>query len=100
MTSGFGDLAPWGGVGKLSTVNLSGLFMFHGILRAFLTTLFVMISLCLWRTGYAYGDWAALALLPLAIVLVGKVLRRAASEAHADPARLRRAYDLAWNRGV
>ncbi|HNO63241.1 MAG TPA: NB-ARC domain-containing protein [Thauera aminoaromatica] len=31
--------------------------------------------------------------LPLAIVLVGKVLRRAASEAHADPARLRRAYD-------
>lgn len=69
MTSGFGDLAPWGGVGKLSTVNLSGLFMFHGILRAFLTTLFVMISLCLWRTGYAYGDWAALALLPLAIML-------------------------------
>jgi len=43
--------------------------MFYGILRAFLATSFVMVSLYFWRTAYAYGDWAAITLLPLSAVL-------------------------------
>lgn len=43
--------------------------MFYGILRAFIATFFVMMSLYLWRTAYAYGDWGAITLLPLSAVL-------------------------------
>tara|TARA_R110000787_G_scaffold136062_7_gene248466 strand:+ start:743 stop:1507 length:765 start_codon:yes stop_codon:yes gene_type:complete len=43
--------------------------MFYGFLRAFIATCFVMISLYLWRSAYAYCDWGALALLPLSVVL-------------------------------
>ena len=46
-----------------------GLSMFYGISRAVLTACFVMISLYLWRGAYAFGDWAVIALLPLAVAL-------------------------------
>ena len=43
--------------------------MSYGILRAFMATGFVMMSLYSWRTAYVHGDWGAITLLPLSAVL-------------------------------
>lgn len=43
--------------------------MFYGILRAIMATSFIMMSLYLWRTTYLQGDWGAITLLPLSIML-------------------------------
>lgn len=43
--------------------------MYYGILRASIATCFVTISLYLWQTTYAYGDWAVITLFPLSAVL-------------------------------